>query len=35
VVISEKSLAAGGVEVKKRTEKESKVISQEEFLKIL
>jgi len=35
VVISEKSLSAGGVEIKKRTEKESKVISQEELLRII
>jgi len=32
VVISEKSLNAGGVEIKKRTEKESKIISQEELI---
>jgi len=31
VVVSEKSLAAGGVEVKKRSESESKVVSVEEF----
>ncbi len=33
VVISEKSLAAGGVELKKRIEKESEIISIDEFLK--
>lgn len=35
VVISKKSLAAGGVEVKKRNESESNVISIEEFLESL
>lgn len=33
VVVSKKSLAAGGVEVKKRNESESKIISIDEFLK--
>ena len=32
VVVSEKSLAAGGIEIKKRNEDESKIISIEEFL---
>lgn len=32
VVVSEKSLAAGGIEIKKRNENESKIISIEEFL---
>jgi prolyl-tRNA synthetase len=35
VVVSEKSLAAGGVEIKKRNESESKILSIEEFLKDL
>ena len=33
VVVSKKSLAAGGVEIKKRNESESKVVSIEEFIK--
>ncbi|OHA83321.1 MAG: hypothetical protein A2408_03310 [Candidatus Yonathbacteria bacterium RIFOXYC1_FULL_52_10] len=33
-VVSEKSLAAGGVELKRRTETEGKVVSKEEFLKM-
>lgn len=33
VVVSEKSLKAGGVEVKERTEKNTRIISKEEFLK--
>ncbi len=33
IVVSEKSLVAGGVEVKKRTEKESKIISLAEIIK--
>lgn len=35
IVISEKSLASGGVEIKKRTEKESKIISLKEVSKII
>jgi len=35
VVVSQKSLAGGGVEVKKRNEKESEIIKIEELLKIL
>ncbi|MEK7143481.1 MAG: His/Gly/Thr/Pro-type tRNA ligase C-terminal domain-containing protein, partial [Patescibacteria group bacterium] len=27
IVVSEKSIAAGGVEIKRRTEKESKIVS--------
>ena len=34
VVVSEKSLEAGGIEIKKRNEKESKIISIEEFFEI-
>lgn len=33
MVVSDRSLEAGGVEVKKRTEKKSKIISLEEFIK--
>jgi len=35
IVVSEKSLAAGGVEVKKRTEKDSTIVSQSDILKTL
>lgn len=35
VVVSKKSLAAGGVEVKKRSEEKSEIISTEEFIKSL
>ena len=35
VVISEKSLAQGGVEIKRRNERESKIVSQEELLEII
>lgn len=35
VVVSEKSLAAGGYEIKKRTESESRVVSEGELLNIL
>lgn len=35
IVVSEKSLAAGGVEIKNRTEKESKIISIENIIKTL
>ncbi|MDD5463753.1 MAG: His/Gly/Thr/Pro-type tRNA ligase C-terminal domain-containing protein [Candidatus Moranbacteria bacterium] len=35
VVISKKSLAAGGIEVKKRNESESKIMTVEEFLQLL
>ena len=35
VVVSKKSLAAGGVEVKKRSESESEIVSVEEFFKSL
>ncbi|MFA7308632.1 MAG: aminoacyl--tRNA ligase-related protein [Patescibacteria group bacterium] len=35
VVVSEKSLAAGGVEVKKRTEAESQIMSEDELVKFL
>jgi prolyl-tRNA synthetase len=35
VVISDKSLEAGGIELKKRSEKEMKIVSEDEMLKIL
>jgi prolyl-tRNA synthetase len=35
VVVSEKSIEAGGYEYKKRTEKDSKIVSEEELLKLL
>ncbi len=35
VVVSKKSLEAGGLEYKKRTEKESKIVSEAELLKLL
>lgn len=35
VVVSEKTIQAGGVEVKKRTEDEAKIVSVEEFLKMI
>jgi len=35
VVISEKSLAQGGVEIKRRSERESKIVSQEELLNLI
>ena len=35
IVVSEKSLAAGGVELKKRSEKNSEIIEVEKLIKIL
>jgi len=35
VVVSEKSLQAGGVELKKRNEQESKIVTMEELISLL